>query len=119
MKVRKRVTLMVITVSVIFGVCWLTDSISYWLRYYTPTHTLEDVIHATTIMIMLNSAINPFVYALMNQRFREKIKDMMCCTCGHTNRIYAVRESRAQRMETINSHTSPFTTETTGRSSKE
>ena len=74
MKIRKRVTLMVITVSVIFGVCWLTDSISYCLGYYTPTHTLEDVTYATTIMIMLNSAINPIVYALGESTIQREDK---------------------------------------------
>ena len=115
MKVRKRVTLMVIMVSLIFAVCWLTDSFSYWLKYNTPIEKLEVVTYATPIMIMLNSAINPFVYALMNQRSREKMKDMMC----RTKRIYAVRESRAQKMEVINSHSNPSKTETTDSSFKE
>ena len=85
MKVRKRVTLMTITVSVIFAVCWLTDSISYVLTFYIPTLMLEDLLYViASTMIKFNSTINPFVYALMNQRFREKIKEMMCCTCKKT-----------------------------------
>ena len=31
------------------------------------------------VMIMVNSAINPFAYALINQRFRDKMKGMFCC----------------------------------------
>ena len=79
MKVRKRVTLTVITVSAIFGVCWLTDSISYILSFHIPTNkfgTTSNVI--TAIFIMINSAANPFVYALVNQKFREKLVRMMC-----------------------------------------
>jgi len=89
---------MVMTVSVIFGVCWLADSTSYFLGYYTPTHIFGDVTYATTsTMIMFNSAINPIVYALVNQRFREKVKIMMPCSCQPSNRIYA--ESLSHRME--------------------
>ena len=80
LKLRKRVTLMAVTVSVIFAVCWLTDSISYMLSVYTSAHTVIDITYvATSIMIMFNSAINPIVYALVNKRFREKIKRMIRC----------------------------------------
>ncbi|KAL9957299.1 hypothetical protein ACROYT_G038918 [Oculina patagonica] len=116
MKVRKRVTLMVILVSVIFGVSWLTDSTTFFLGFFTPSHTFGDVTYATaSTMIMFNSAINPFIYALVNQRFREKIKGMICCPCRPSNRIYA--EGEPQRNEGTNSATNP--THTTGENSKE
>ena len=33
-------------------------------------------------MFMFNSAINPFVYSLLNERFRGKIKRMFCYNCA-------------------------------------
>ena len=94
MRVRKRVTFMVLTVSFIFGVCWLTESIAYILVFEISTLSFGDTIAAvTTTMIMFNSAINPIVYALVNHRFREKMKLMMrCCCCPATNRIHPARE---------------------------
>ena len=75
MRMRKRVTLMAVSVSAIFAVCWLTDSISYILSFYTAAHTFNDVTYvATSIMIMLNAAINPIIYALVSKQFRDKIK---------------------------------------------
>lgn len=72
---RKRVTLMVVSVSSIFAVCWLTDSISYVVSFYTAAHTFNDVTYvATSIMIMLNAAINPIIYALVSKQFRDKMK---------------------------------------------
>ena len=90
MKVRKRVTLTVITVSAIFGVCWLTDSISYILSFHIPRHKYGSTWYATaTTFIMINSAANPFVYALVNQSFREKLVRMMCgCFRPETGRIH-------------------------------
>ena len=78
LKVRKRVTLMVVTVSVIFVISWGTDR----SLHIVEMDSYELNLFATSIghtMIMFNSAVNPFAYALINQRFRETIKEMICC----------------------------------------
>ncbi|KAL9957312.1 hypothetical protein ACROYT_G038935 [Oculina patagonica] len=86
-KIRKRVTLMAVIVSVIFGVCWLTDACMYVLKYIRSPYS--DVAYGiASIMILFNSAVNPFVYALVNQRFRQKMKGMLCCKCRSTIRIH-------------------------------
>ena len=102
MKVRKRVTLMAIAVSVIFAVCWLTDSISYVFTFYIPIHKFGNVTFvATATLVMFNSAVNPILYALLSQRFREKIKRMMCYSRrSSVNRNHATRELRT--LEVIN-----------------
>ena len=79
---RKRVTLSVITVSAIFGVCWITGLLIYILSYYdiymfgAASYTISDT------MFMFNSAINPFVYSLLNERFRGKLQGMFCYKCA-------------------------------------
>ena len=79
---------MVVTVSTIFGISWGTHSI---------LHVLDDIgsymlnpfaIPISHVMLMFNAAVNPFAYALINQRFREKIKLIFC----HSSRFHAVRE---------------------------
>ena len=88
MRVRKRVTLMVITVSVIFGVCWLADTISFILTSFSSHHTSSDMSYiATGTLILFNSAINPIVYALVNQKFRAKIKSALSCPCSVTRKL--------------------------------
>ena len=85
LRVRKRVTLMVITVSVIFGVCWLADTINFILTSFSSQYTSSDMSYiATGTLILFNSAINPIVYALVNQKFRAKIKSTVSCTCSVT-----------------------------------
>jgi len=82
LRVRKRVTLSVITVSAIFGVCWITGLLIYILSYYDiymfgpASYAISDT------MFMFNSAINPFVYSLLNERFRGKLKGMFCYKCA-------------------------------------
>ena len=69
---------MVVTVSAIFVICWGTDRILHVLDMgsYELNPFAIPIGHT---MIMFNSAVNPFAYALINQRFREKIKEMICC----------------------------------------
>jgi len=85
---------MVVMVSIIFAVCWLTDAVIFLLSYYSSSNSPSDITYAiAAVMILFNSAVNPFVYALVNQRFMEKIKAMLCCPSFSTNRIQPAREA--------------------------
>ena len=98
MRVRKRVTLMVVTVSIIFGVCWLADSINYILSTFTSIYNDSDLSYVTTgTLVLFNSAINPFVYALVNHQFRVKIKAMIRCGCRPASR----RHSDISKLSTV------------------
>ena len=80
MKVRKRVTLMMLTVTAMFGICWLTDIIAHVVEHHTSYRMDKVVFTVIHTVILFNSAVNPFVYALINTNFREKIKGMLCFT---------------------------------------
>ncbi|KAL9970888.1 hypothetical protein ACROYT_G023341 [Oculina patagonica] len=101
-KVRKRVTLSVITVSAIFGVCWITGLLVYILSYYDiymfgpASYTISDT------MFMFNSTINPLVYALLNERFRGKLKKMLCSSCA--TRVYPSSDPYSIELPNNTSH---------------
>ncbi|XP_020608174.1 neuropeptide Y receptor type 2-like [Orbicella faveolata] len=81
LRVRKRVTLMGVTVTAIFGICWMPDVIVHNLGSNASLSISEDVYAVTHTVILFSSAVNPFVYALVNKNFREKLKGMICCSC--------------------------------------
>ena len=88
LRVRKRVTLMVVTVSVIFGICWGTTIVIYVLKGATA-HSIGSVsVAVSDTTVLFNSAVNPFVYALLNKQFREKTKKMICWTCSLAPRVH-------------------------------
>ncbi|XP_078352666.1 pyroglutamylated RF-amide peptide receptor-like [Oculina patagonica] len=88
LRVRKRVTLMVITVTALFGICWVSDVIAHGIDYYTSLRVSEATYPVIHTMVLLNSAVNPFVYALMNKTFREKMQGMVSCSCtGSTGSV--------------------------------
>ena len=68
---------MVVSVSAIFVISWGGD---------TVLHILEDssfklsplAIPIAHVVVMFNAAVNPFAYALINERFRQKMKEIMC-----------------------------------------
>ena len=78
---------MVVTLSVIFGICWGTDQVIY---SFTPAGPALVAIANT--MVMFNAAVNPFVYALLNQQFRAKMKKMICCTGYFSRRVHPTTE---------------------------
>jgi len=95
MKVRKRVTLMIVTVTAIFAICWGTNQIIYLIRNVALSSIGVVTIATINTMVMFNSAVNPFVYALMNKLFREKIKRMILCRGLLTSGIHPMRKHDA------------------------
>ena len=82
MRVRKRVTLMVITITAIFGICWVPDIIAHSIDYYSSLSVSFSAYAVIHTLVLFNSTVNPFVYALISQTFREKLKGMICqCRC--------------------------------------
>ncbi|XP_015770914.1 PREDICTED: pyroglutamylated RFamide peptide receptor-like isoform X2 [Acropora digitifera] len=78
LKVRKRVTLMVLTVTAIFAICWNSDLSLHFLEIFyfkgRPLPLGRAIIHT---MLMFNAAVNPFAYALINRRFRKKLYELL------------------------------------------
>ena len=79
-RVRKRITMMVITVSVIFAISWGAESVEYVLRTTTTLKITFVHIAIVDILVLFNSAVNPLVYGLLNHQFRQKIREVICGT---------------------------------------
>ena len=75
MRVRK---LMGVTVTAIFGICWAPDVFAHNLDYYTSVSISELSYVVIHMLILFSSAVNPFVYALVNKTFRQKLKGTIC-----------------------------------------
>lgn len=102
---------MVITVSVVFGVTWLADSFNFVLFYYKPSFN-QLTYAATSIMIMFNSAINPILYALINQRFKENMKGILSCKCRpEPNGMFSVKKHEKVEIAVISFRQSQLTDE--------
>ncbi|XP_031548523.1 tachykinin-like peptides receptor 86C [Actinia tenebrosa] len=89
LKSRKRVTKSVITVTAILFVCW-TPNLSYYVaNAYKPINssTAASLVNNVPILyntsralILLNSTVNPFVYAIQDVRFRRCMKRIVSCS---------------------------------------
>ena len=93
MRVRKRVTLMGVTVTAIFGICWAPDIIAHPIHHFTSVSISEAAHAGIHLMVLFSSAANPFMYALVNKTLREKLMGMIRCSCigstGSTrNRVF-------------------------------
>ena len=101
LKARKRVTLMVVTVSVIAVISWGSDAILHLFEQHIGSIKLSPFAITTVhTVIMFNSAVNPFAYALISQRFREKLKEMICCSpSSFITMSYVIQARRAQNIK--------------------
>ena len=70
---------MAIAVSFIFAVSWGAESIEYVLRTLSTLNISFEHIAVVDMMVLFNSAVNPFVYALLNHQFRQNIKKVIWC----------------------------------------
>ena len=92
MRVRKRVTLVTVSVSAIFGICWGTNAVVCPLKYASFYNIGPVPVAFSDTVVLFNSAVNPFVYALLNQQFREKMKRTICCPASCALGVHPTRE---------------------------
>lgn len=78
-RVRKKVTKMVIIVSVIYAICWFPQLTIYLLSYFSPSTSFGSLPYIISVaMVVINSAVNPVIYSLQNERFRKHLKMCVC-----------------------------------------
>ena len=96
-------TLMVVTVSAILVISWGADVILHLLEEHaTDSVKLSPLaIPIAYTILMFNSAINPFAYALLNQRFRKKMRQMIHSRCFATRvGVMSVRQGEPRDNDT-------------------
>ena len=100
---RKRVTKMVVTLNIIYGLCWTPDVVIYALILFSSKYSLGDAADIISIVLVAcNSTVNPLIYAYVNDQFRKHIKELFCCTGADRNRVHAAtrdNETMERNME--------------------
>lgn len=77
---RKKVTRMVLIVSVIYAACRLPNLAMYISIGYKNQDMYSSLPYVITIVLVcINSTVNPFVYSLHSRRFRDGVNRLLFC----------------------------------------
>lgn len=77
LKHRRHSTKMVITVSLIYCICWFPNCFAYIYVAFSSKQLFGGVHTASVLMVSLNSAINPIIYSLQSHRFRRHMAALL------------------------------------------
>ena len=78
---RKKITKIMLMLSTMYVICCLPDSVRHILEVSFPSHVSfswasSNVFHC---FLLLNSTINPFIYAFQFANLRRELMKMCCC----------------------------------------
>ena len=74
-----KVTKMLISVFIIFVLCWIPAAMLCMLGPVIPGLHFGAIQLVTTASALLNSTLNPLVYTLHSQQFRKNLASLVCC----------------------------------------
>ena len=78
MKSRKKVVKMLMTVTAIYGICWIPNLILYVVWYFAlEAHVMYTINKVFLVLILVNSCANPIVYALQSRLFRKRMVNIL------------------------------------------
>ena len=96
LKHRRRSTKMVITVSLIYCICWFPNCFVYIYVAYSTKQLFGAIHTASVLMVSLNSAVNPVIYSLQSHRFRRHMAALWKrCHCNKVHILDNDGESNA------------------------
>ena len=76
-KLKRKVTRMLVITCVVFAVCWFPDYVNNYFWYVRPDQNHKFPIRVQMLFKWIahaNSALNPCLYILLNEKFRQKFK---------------------------------------------
>ena len=104
-KTRKRVTKMVLIVTIIYTICWTPNLIIQLLATLSANEGFGSIAYQISVMLVtLNSSVNPVVYTLNSRQFRKSLAQLFCCARNNkvdpqsTGASYALQQTRATRL---------------------
>ncbi|XP_036443553.1 proteinase-activated receptor 2-like [Colossoma macropomum] len=81
---KKKAIILMVTVLVMFLVCFTPSNVMLMVHYSLPGAELQDDFYGFYVVALglgsLNSCLDPFVYYYISQEFRKQVKNsLMCC----------------------------------------
>ena len=95
LRYRKRVTKLVIAVTIVYALCWVPELTIYFLGSTGAIQLRAIHFNIASALVFFNSTINPVVYALQSSTFRKHLSDLICAYCGRgrsSNRVGPTQE---------------------------
>ena len=89
LKARKRVTIMLIIVTLVHTLCWSPNYVLYLLIFFVPGfHYGSTDYIITVLLVLLNAAADPLLYTRYMDGFRRGMRSVLCCC--HRNTVHVV-----------------------------
>ncbi|XP_028273433.1 proteinase-activated receptor 2 [Parambassis ranga] len=109
-KKRRKAVVLIVTVLVMFVVCFTPSNIMLLVHYSLLLGDVEDNLYgfyiSTLCLASLNSCIDPFVYYFISEDFREHVKNTFLCRSERTAQRMRVSFSALKYSKKTNSYKS-------------
>ena len=100
LRYRKRVTKLVIAVTIVYAFCWVPELTIYFLGFTGAIELRTIHFNIASALVFFNSTINPVVYALQSSIFRKHLWDLICACCRRGRRPNRVEPALEQSSNT-------------------
>ena len=77
LKHRKKVTKILVSVSILYTLCWVPQSFLYMIMAYVQPLKDTPAYPVSVALLTVNSAANPFIYCLHSSRFRQHLRNVI------------------------------------------
>lgn len=90
LRYRRRLTKMVIAVTIVYVLCWGPELMIYFLGFL-GVFNLEAIHHGVAFaLVVFNSCVNPIVYSFQSTQFRTHLRALICCR-RRVTRVYPMK----------------------------
>ena len=97
-RTKKRISAMLITVTLIFATIWAVGVVFITVDGYIPGNFTESII---VFIFLIDSSINWVLYAYFSKQFRNCFKKALCSFLRHTNLLVFILELTKTQCETM------------------